>query len=61
MTRKDFELIARVVRTISNEDARLEAAQQFAVALAATNSRFNIARFIEACGITYTATARRVA
>lgn len=56
MTRKDFELIASVIR-----DARLERplfrpawdyiAQDFARELRGTNSNFDRLRFLEACGV----------
>ena len=49
MTRKDFELIRDVVRTIKDERVRHETATTFAVLLSKTNSRFNTARFIGEC------------
>ncbi len=65
MTRKDFELIARVLyqeRTVYGLDNRLTAdalnevadvfAQRFADALSDTNERFSRSRFLAACGVT---------
>jgi len=54
MTRKDFQLIANVIK--ENKDnvptnARRELAYSFARALNDTNPRFNIGRFLEACGV----------
>jgi hypothetical protein len=59
MTRKDFEMIANVIRarvelhTSHNptyRTAQYEIANDMATALASTNSRFNRARFLAACG-----------
>ncbi len=49
MTKKDFELIRDVVRTIKDERVRHETATTFAVLLSKTNPRFNTARFIGEC------------
>ncbi len=54
MTKRDYELIARVVafhypNDKEHLDARLRLAQEFAVNLAGTNPLFNRAKFIEAC------------
>ena len=46
MTRRDFELIAGVLR---ETNATPEQAQAFASALAATNPRFDRERFLSAC------------
>jgi hypothetical protein len=51
MTRKDFELIARVM-VASHDLANWAAiARKFARALAAENPRFDSARFLAACGL----------
>jgi len=50
MTRKDFELIAQVIRvTPLGRWARWEIAQSMAHALAGRNPRFDRPRFIMAC------------
>ena len=55
MTRKDFELIAEVLSGhYQNGDEKAKAeiaacALSFAHRLQATNSRFNIQRFVKAC------------
>ena len=65
MTRKDFQLIADVVRNLRTFEARdaemsedvahavrwTTVADKLASALATTNPRFDRERFIEACGI----------
>lgn len=56
MSRKDFELIARVVSNITNWNARRTAANLFATEIAYTNPRFDRGRFMEACGCTKIAT-----
>lgn len=56
MTRQDFELIARVLR--SNQDSRTKAFEKyhaqichdFADELQETDSSFDRARFLKACG-----------
>ena len=54
MTKKDFELIAGVLRDfdfaegISPETTRLLLAEDFAAKLATTNERFDAERFIKA-------------
>lgn len=50
MTRKDFELIASTIRTLTPA-AHAEAAQAFADKLAGTNAGFNRDRFLRACDI----------
>ena len=50
MTRKHFELIAKIVKNIENVDTRTQVAMDFAHALRAENPRFNVCRFVEACG-----------
>lgn len=52
MSRKDFEMIARVLRDPSlhlQDSKRRALASRFADELAATNSRFDRERFIAAC------------
>ena len=49
MTRKDFEMIAKVVKTIDDDKTRNEVALNFGVLLRRTNDRFNLARFVTAC------------
>ncbi len=52
MTRKDFELIAKVVaNTLATvtEESRQCLALDFAYALQETNPRFDITRFVKAC------------
>ncbi len=53
MTRKDFELIARVLKDIIQTDTRhLEyIAAEFADALKSTNANFDRERFLKACGV----------
>ena len=48
MTRKHFELIAKIVKGIDNIDTRTQVAMDFALALRAENPRFKITRFVEA-------------
>lgn len=48
MTRQDFELIARVVRSLP-EDARVVVFEAFVSELVTTNPRFNSTRFMLAC------------
>lgn len=48
MTRKDFELIAKGLREIENEDVRVKTAKTFADELEKTNPRFNRALFLKA-------------
>ena len=50
LTRKHFELIASIVKNIENIDTRTSVAMDFAHALRAENPRFNVCRFVEACG-----------
>ena len=49
MSRKDFQLIADVVKQIEDADVRLGTVYKFVVALRATNPRFNKNRFLDAC------------
>jgi hypothetical protein len=54
MTRKDFELIAAVLknrRALAGDAGAFDTlARDFAEALAATNKQFNRDRFLRACG-----------
>lgn len=50
MTRKHFELIAKIVKNIENVETRTQVAMDFAHALRGENPRFNVCRFVEACG-----------
>jgi pentose-5-phosphate-3-epimerase len=49
MTRKDFELIARVVKSIQDKDVRNATALNFATELKHVNPRFDTTRFVSAC------------
>lgn len=53
MTKKDFELIAKIIATIDNRwQVNLTSqlvAEHFAIELAATNPRFDRTKFIAAC------------
>ena len=49
LTRKDFQLIADVVKTIDNKDTRQHVALTFAHRLQDTNRNFNVTRFVDAC------------
>ena len=49
LTRKDFQLIADVVKTIDNKDTRDAVAVTFAQKLNTLNPRFNMTRFCLAC------------
>jgi hypothetical protein len=59
MTRKDFQLIADTISNLaadfnnggSDEVSLSLVAQELADALATTNSQFNRARFLTACGV----------
>jgi hypothetical protein len=50
MTRKDFQMIADVVKNISDENTRNATAMDFAHRLQNVNPRFDIVRFVKACG-----------
>lgn len=49
MTKKDFELIAEIIRSLPDTTSREGIAWKFSQALATANPRFNVKRFIEAC------------
>lgn len=51
MTRKHFTIIAQVVNSIDNMDVRREVALNFASELRKENPRFDIVRFVKACGV----------
>lgn len=52
MTKKDYELIASVIRQMfSLGDDQLYVADMFAVTLAKQNPRFDRDRFLQACGV----------
>ena len=50
MTRKHFVMIAQVVAAIDDIDIRRETALNFASEFQKENPRFNIEKFIKACG-----------
>jgi len=50
MTRKDYVLIATVVKQIKDSHSRLMTAVDFATLLEKDNPRFNTGKFMEACG-----------
>lgn len=49
MTRKYFEVAAKIIRAISNREERRRSALLFAKLFAECNERFNEERFIVAC------------
>jgi len=54
MTKKDFELLAKMVKEITADNYpqdRADKAGLFADALALTNPRFNREMFLTACGV----------
>jgi hypothetical protein len=51
MTKKHFQLVANVVSAIDDMDIRKETALNFASEFQKENPRFDITRFIEACGV----------
>ena len=50
MTRKDFKLISEVIASVDNKDQRNYLGIEFASRLQKTNPRFDIQRFLVACG-----------
>ncbi len=50
MTRKHFQMIANIVKNIEDQNTRTQVAMDFAHALRGENPRFDICRFVEACG-----------
>ncbi len=54
MTRKDYELIAEVIRKlklVGDESIREHVASDMAFALQSTNPLFDRVRFLRACGV----------
>jgi len=51
MTRKHFEIVARVVSRISDAKTRQTVAQSFGAEFETVNSNFDLARFLKACGV----------
>ena len=51
MTKKHFVMIANVVSAIDDVDTRKEVALNFASEFQKDNPRFDIVRFIKACGV----------
>jgi hypothetical protein len=55
MTRKDFQLIADVIKGMNkphnDSETVAEIAYQFALTLADTNDRFDREKFLKACGV----------
>jgi len=49
MTRRDFNLIAGVIRQLPAQVSRDTLARAFAAELLATNRAFDVARFLAAC------------
>ena len=49
MTRKDFQMIADVVKMIDDKDTRHTVAMNFAVKLKGVNPRFSVSKFVGAC------------
>jgi hypothetical protein len=52
MSKKHFESLARHIRTIADENSRTEAAMVVAAACREANSKFNMSKFLDACGVT---------
>ena len=50
MTRKDYILIANVVKSIDDKPTRAHVALSFAERLGRLNERFNHSQFLVACG-----------
>ena len=52
MTKKDFTLIANVIRdTTADESVKKELALNFAAEFQKENPRFDVVRFVRACGL----------
>ena len=49
VSRKDFQMIADVVKNIDDRETRHSVAMDFAMRLKGENPRFNISRFVGAC------------
>jgi hypothetical protein len=52
MARRDLEVIARIISRLPDEMTRDEVAWAFAGGLTSTNERFDVPRFVKACGAT---------
>ena len=51
MTKKDYELIANVIKNHEWIKGRQDMAVEFSIALAKENTRFDYYKFFKACGI----------
>ena len=60
MTRKDFQLIADVVATVDDMNARNELALNFVTKLYDTNEKFDSVRFLKACQVNIKNNRKRV-
>ena len=60
MTKKDYELIAKVICCIQNPEQRWQTADLFSRYLKANNPRFNIVTFQKACKVTEDVLQRRI-
>ena len=49
MTRKDYVLIATIIKEVKDDQTRNQLALDFSIQLKQDNPRFNTQRFIEAC------------
>lgn len=59
MTKKDYELIARVLKGLNNGEDNPEVSftlvvEEFANVLSAENDRFDFDKFVKACGLVAT-------
>jgi len=51
MSRKHFEALAKYIAQISDPNARQQAATAVALACTESNTRFDISKFFDACGV----------
>ena len=51
MTKKHFVMVARIVSAIEDMGTRREVALNFAHSFQEENPRFDIVRFVKACGV----------